>query len=215
MLGQHTFRREVKFYQANEHGSPIRYGNPLVPVQGRLVPPFIVFDIHIRFMSLGVGYVNELVARLTDSAVANVTNVNRTLDADPLTFPLGCSIYADFSHDNQMGRIYTALGLHKPSFDLPTDRIIQSSWVTSQLLSFAAQLVVEKYTCDPSYARGASTQWIRILNNDRVIEVPQCVVRGEGGLCGLAAFIHTLYYAMSGAADDWAKCQSTNASVID
>lgn len=154
-------------------------------------------------------------ARLTDSAVANVTNVNRTLDADPLTFPLGRSIYADFSHDNQMGPIYTALGLHKPSSDLPTDRIVQSPWITSQLLPFAAQLVVEKYTCDPSYAGGASTEWIRILNNDRVIEVPYCAVQGGGGLCGLAAFIDTLGYAMGGAADDWANCLSTNASAVD
>ena len=159
----------------------------------------------------GVGYVNELVARLMGHVVANVTNVNRSLDADPRTFPLGRSIYADFSHDNQMGPIYTALGLHKPSSDLPIDRITDSPWVTSQLLPFSAQLVVEKYACDSSYARSAPAEWIRILNDDKVIEVPRCGVRGEGGLCELSAFVDTLKYAMSGAADDWAKCQSNES----
>lgn len=151
---------------------------------------------------------NELVARLTGNAVASVTNINRTLDADPRTFPFGCSIYADFSHDNQMGPIYTVLDLHKPSFDLPTDRITKSPWVTSQLVPFGARLAVEKYTCHQSYAEDKSVEWVRILNDDKVIEVPNCAVRGKGGLCGLAAFVDTLKYAMGGAADDWAKCQS-------
>lgn len=57
------------------------YGNPLGPV-------------------LGVGYINELLARLTDRQVEDCTQTNSTLDGSEETFPYGKGVYADFSHDN-------------------------------------------------------------------------------------------------------------------
>jgi hypothetical protein len=48
----------------------------------------------------GVGYVNELLARLSDRPVRDQTSVNHTLDSDPSTFPLGRAFYADFTHEN-------------------------------------------------------------------------------------------------------------------
>lgn len=59
----------------------------------------------------GVGYVNELLARLTGTPVRLGTQVNATLDTEPATFPLNRALYADFTHDNQMAAIYAALGL--------------------------------------------------------------------------------------------------------
>lgn len=137
--------------------------------------------------------------------------------------------------------IYAALGIHKPSEDLPTSgRAADSPWVASKLVPFAARLAVEKYSCghldvddasvgvlaaDPDLDRRTSTnspsnpetrdsepimiarkEWVRIVNNDRVIDVPACSNTRAGGLCELSAFIDTLGYAMSGAPDDWAKC---------
>ena len=57
-------------------------GNPLGPTQG-------------------VGYVNELIARLTSQPVRDHTSVNHTLDSDPRSFPIGAqaNVFADFSHD--------------------------------------------------------------------------------------------------------------------
>ena len=57
-------------------------GNPLGPTQG-------------------VGYANELIARLTGRPVHDHTSVNHTLDADSRTFPIGpqATVFADFSHD--------------------------------------------------------------------------------------------------------------------
>lgn len=140
--------------------------------------------------------------------MASVTNVNRTLDVDPVTFPFSRRVYADFSHDNQMAPIYAALGIHKPSAPLPIDRIVDSPWVASRLVPFAARLVVEKYSCENSDVneRTVSREWVRILNNDKVINVPGCADTRAGGLCELGAFIDTLQYALSGAADDWVKC---------
>lgn len=57
------------------------YGNPLGPVQG-------------------VGYIAELLARLTSRQVEDCTQTNSTLDGDEATFPHSKGIYVDFSHDN-------------------------------------------------------------------------------------------------------------------
>ena len=61
----------------------------------------------------GIGWVNELIARLTDSPVNDTTTVNQTLDSNPETFPLGpnATMYADFSHDNEMNAIFATLGI--------------------------------------------------------------------------------------------------------
>jgi Histidine phosphatase superfamily (branch 2) len=72
-----------------------RYGNPLGPVQG-------------------IGYVNELIARLTRTPLANsVEGINHTLDSDPKTFPLDRSLYVDFTHDNLMASVVSTLGLFR------------------------------------------------------------------------------------------------------
>ena len=57
-------------------------GNPLGPTQG-------------------VGFTNELIARMTGKPVTDHTSVNHTLDESNTTFPLGRGhvLYADFSHD--------------------------------------------------------------------------------------------------------------------
>ena len=49
----------------------------------------------------GVGFTNELIARMTGKPVVDHTSVNHTLDESNATFPLGSGhvLYADFSHD--------------------------------------------------------------------------------------------------------------------
>ena len=51
--------------------------------------------------SQGVGFANELIARMTNRPVEDHTSVNHTLDGSNITFPLGHGhpLYADFSHD--------------------------------------------------------------------------------------------------------------------
>ena len=58
------------------------YGNPLGPTQG-------------------VGFTNELIARLIAKPVHDQTSTNHTLDDSQSTFPIGKGnlLYADFSHD--------------------------------------------------------------------------------------------------------------------
>ncbi|KAF5353129.1 hypothetical protein D9758_008805 [Tetrapyrgos nigripes] len=68
----------------------------------------------------GVGYTNELLARLMDQPVRDHTQTNSTLDRNEETFPLGRGIYIDFSHDNQMIAIYSAIGLFPQPVPLDT-----------------------------------------------------------------------------------------------
>lgn len=72
----------------------------------------------------GVGWVNELVARLTGKPVVDHTSTNATLDGAEATFPLARKLYADFSHDNDMSSIYAAMGLYNATEvdALPADR---------------------------------------------------------------------------------------------
>ncbi|KAH8827733.1 histidine phosphatase superfamily [Flagelloscypha sp. PMI_526] len=74
-----------------------------------------------------VGYINELLARLTQSPVRDNTQTNRTLDENPETFPLNKTIYADFSHDNLMiartGGVWNARELVPFAGRMVTERI--------------------------------------------------------------------------------------------
>ncbi|KAF4427911.1 3-phytase A [Fusarium acutatum] len=99
----------------------------------------------------GVGYVNELVSRLTRKPVNDHTTTNRTLDANPETFPLDRALYADFSHDNTMVSIFSAMGLYNSTSKLSKHHIVpairahgySSAWV----VPFAARMYVEKLEC--------------------------------------------------------------------
>ncbi|KAF2646965.1 phosphoglycerate mutase-like protein, partial [Lophiostoma macrostomum CBS 122681] len=107
-------------------------GNPLGPTQG-------------------VGYVNELLARLTETPVDDHTNSNRTLDSDPATFPLHRKVYADFSHDNDMTAIFAALGLYNSTKPLSNTTLEgtdeTSGYSAAWTVPFAARMYVEKLSC--------------------------------------------------------------------
>jgi hypothetical protein len=99
-----------------------------------------------------VGYVNELLSRLTNNrrwAAADRTQVNHTLDSSASTFPLDRSIYADFSHDNQITAILAAIGLKKDAVALPSTGPPSSGqvWKTSQIVPFGGKLVSERLLC--------------------------------------------------------------------
>jgi hypothetical protein len=73
---------QYDYYQSLGKYYGFSNGNPLGPTQG-------------------VGFTNELIARMTNSPVVDHTSVNQTLDSSNATFPLGSrhALYADFSHD--------------------------------------------------------------------------------------------------------------------
>ncbi|KAI4246802.1 MAG: hypothetical protein L6R40_001831 [Gallowayella cf. fulva] len=142
-------------------------GNPLGPTQG-------------------VGFVNELIARLTDQAVKDHTTVNQTLDSSNITFPLGEALYADFSHDNDMTSIFSALGLYNATAPL-SNTSIQSTEATegysaAWTVPFAGRAYFERMKC-----AGEKEELVRILVNNRVVPLKTC--RGDKlGRCSLSRY---------------------------
>ncbi|KAL5487492.1 hypothetical protein ACEPAI_5600 [Sanghuangporus weigelae] len=147
----------------------------------------------------GVGYVNELIARLTESTVRDNTQTNRTLDSDPSTFPLNRKIYADFSHENEIVAVYGALGLFRQPDDLDlTNPDPKRTWIASYLVPFSARLVTERLDC-------SGTISVRMLVNDHLQPLEFCG-SGDDGICTLDAFLQRQEYARNDGNGDFEKC---------
>ncbi|OQE31156.1 hypothetical protein PENFLA_c002G10123 [Penicillium flavigenum] len=159
-------------------------GNPLGPTQG-------------------VGFVNELIARLTRHPVKDHTSTNRTLDAlGAASFPLNYTMYADFTHDNGMIPFFFALGLYNGTAPLSLTHVQSPSqtdgFSSAWTVPFGARAYVEMMQC-----RREPEPLVRVLVNDRVIPLHGCPV-DKLGRCRRRDFVKGLTFARSGG--DWAKC---------
>ncbi|GKT45677.1 3-phytase A [Colletotrichum spaethianum] len=175
--------KSLEYYETLGKYYGFNAGNPLGPTQG-------------------VGFTNELIARLTQQPVVDHTSTNSTLDADPATFPLGKKLYADFSHDNDMMTIYGALGLYNNTQPLSktnrTSVAETKGFTASWTVPFAARMYVEKMKCG-----GADEELVRILVNDRVVPLVGCGA-DEFGRCKLGSFVESMGFARSGGR--WDQC---------
>lgn len=167
----------------------------------------------------GVGFVNELIARLTGQPVSDHTTVNHTLDSSPSTFPIGPShaLFADFSHDNDMVSIYAALGLYNDTAPLDqTHRnppLAADGFASSWTVPFAGRMYVEKMRChaeshvptEATVEKGPEDgdELVRILINDRVVPLRHCDADSLGR-CRLDRFVKSLGFARSGG--KWDEC---------
>lgn len=141
--------------------------------------------------ALGLGYVQELVARLTQTPISVWnSSTNRTLDSSSTTFPLYQPIFIDFSHDTVIASIITALNFSTlaASGPLPVDHIPPNrSYVVSQIAPFASNLVGQVVSCPAS----ENPTHIRFILNDAV--VPLTGIKGcsdnRHGLCSLQSFV--------------------------
>lgn len=169
-------------------GRILRYGQPLGPVQG-------------------VGWVNELIARLTNSPVQDHTQSNSTLDSSSATFPLDRTIYADFSHDDQLTAIMSAIGIFKqPGVEPldPTKPDKRRIWRASTLVPFASRMVVERLDCTTGRGRfKRTTPSVRLLVNQEIQPLEFCGA-DEHGICTLDAFVRSQGFARRGG--NFAQC---------
>ncbi|KAK7691678.1 hypothetical protein QCA50_005077 [Cerrena zonata] len=195
--------KEFEYHGDIEKYYKTGYGESLGPVQG-------------------VGYVNELIARLTGRPVEDHTQHN-----DSLPFPLGRTLYADFTHENLMVAVYSAMGLYNITDDplstkkMDKDRI----WVASRMVPFSSRMVVERLACQVDRAsrfiiRPERTdversedsddgrqmkEYVRVLVNDAVQPLKFCGA-GKHGICTLDAFIESQAYAQRNGDGDFEKC---------
>lgn len=151
----------------------------------------------------GVGFVNELIARLTHTPVVDNTSTNRTLDAPgAATFPLNYTMYADFTHDNGMIPFFFALGLYNGTAPLSTTQAQSTSetdgFSAAWTVPFGARAYVEMMQC-----RRDPEPLVRVLVNDRVVPLHGCPT-DKLGRCRRRDFVKGLSFARSGG--DWPQC---------
>ncbi|KAF9522116.1 histidine phosphatase superfamily [Crepidotus variabilis] len=180
----------------------------------------------------GVGFVNELLARLTRTPVHDHTQTNQTLDANPDTFPLDRNVYVDFSHDDQMVAVYSAIGLFRRGRGRenkgkqkgnenenqhldPTNPDPKRTWLTSRLTPFSARMVVEKWHCEHERRCGGDGdsisskkgEYVRILVNDAIQPLEFCGGdRDPDRLCELGEFVKSQGYARRDGDGDFERC---------
>ncbi|KAE8348702.1 histidine phosphatase superfamily [Aspergillus coremiiformis] len=152
----------------------------------------------------GIGFANELIARLTQSPVKDHTSTNSTLDSNPATFPLNATLYADFTHDNTMISVFFALGLYNRTQPL-SQTSVQSiketnGYSAAWTVPFGARAYVEMMQC-----KGEEEPLVRVLVNDRVIPLLGCDIDQHGG-CKRDDFIQGLNFVTSGG--NWAQCSA-------
>jgi len=138
----------------------------------------------------GIGYVQELVARLTHTPIAiHNSSTNATLDDNPIAFPLGQSLYVDATHEVVVLNIITALNLTSfaesgplPYTHIPHGRTFRSA----ELAPFATNIQFQLLECT-----SLPGPQIRIIINDAV--APLTGIRGcpeqQDGMCPVDTFV--------------------------
>jgi len=158
---------------------------------------------------LGIGYVQELVARLTQTPIAvHNTSTNGTLDDNPITFPLdGRSLYVDATHEVVVMEILTALNLTSlaETGALPYDHIPENrSFRSSQVAPFATNVQFQLLSCaDPSLT---STEQIRVIVNDGVVPLSPlkgCPEDSKYGMCSVDGFVESMKEIISELDWNW------------
>ncbi|KAI5121929.1 hypothetical protein M0805_000258 [Coniferiporia weirii] len=161
----------------------------------------------------GIGYVQELVARLTQTPITVYNSLtNATLSGNNITFPLDQPIYVDASHDNVIAAItvalnFTSLAANGP---LPSDHIPEKirchsplTYFTNKIVPFASQLVGQVLSCPsrsaPNGTSSTSTSYFRWLLNDAVVPLTGMIACSEDkdGLCPLDTYIAALQTRVS------------------
>lgn len=160
--------------------------------------------------AIGVGYVEELVARLLqhfpnpdDDSIA----INETLDDSARTFPLNQTLYLDFSHDTNIMSMVTALGLTQFAEFLPLSGPPPNhQLIVSHIVPFAARFNIEvikaphpvsakrseKPDASDYESTGGETIYVHMVMNQRTIplgrSISECGDRDDGW-CELKTFI--------------------------
>lgn len=186
---QYNYLRSLSKYY--DYGA----GNPLGPTQG-------------------IGFANELIARLTHHPVHDNTSTNHTLDAPGSpSFPLNATLYADFTHDNGMIPIFFALGLYNGTAPLSPTHVESvedaDGYSAAWTVPFGARAYIEMMQCsssDPDTDPDLDSEpLVRVLVNDRVVPLHGCPV-DRFGRCRRRDFVEGLSFARSGG--NWDRCSA-------
>lgn len=160
---------------------------------------------HAAGPAMGLGWLNEFVARLTHTPwnASTQTSENSTFNSRPEYFPLDRHVYADFTHDSVLTSVLAALRL--PSFSKAPELVDKERpFRTSLIVPFGARIVFEVFDCPapvmPSFDKRRiplkampGGPYIRMKLNDAIVplgQLPQCEDRLDG-LCKLQHFLES------------------------
>ncbi|CAE6426393.1 unnamed protein product [Rhizoctonia solani] len=154
--------------------------------------------------ALGLGWVSELVARLTHTPIeVHNTTTNATMH-DNIRFPLDQSIYVDSTHETVFLNIMTALNLTNFATDgqlSPTHILPNRKFKSSRIAPFATNMQVQLLSC--SSRPGPQ---IRLIINDGV--TPLTTIRGcpedKDGMCPLDTFVSAQKETIRTSSFEWA-----------
>lgn len=166
----------------------------------------------------GIGYLQELLARLQNEYITSSnSSVNSSLTNNANDFPLGRPFYVDFSHDDIIISVLTAMSLdyfrEAPSLtQFPPDE--SRHFILSKMTPFGGRLVTEVIGCsspEPVAVHNHRTQYyptqygynpanatnkfIRMRLNNGILPLDTlrggaCVGRTDG-LCAMESFLST------------------------
>ncbi|KAH9926852.1 phosphoglycerate mutase-like protein [Amylocystis lapponica] len=144
----------------------------------------------------GVGYVQELVARLTQTPPPLFSStINGTLDGSNVTFPLDQPIYVDATHDTVIASIATALNFTTMAANgpLPFTHIPQDqTYRVQNIAPFSSNLVAQVLSCPVSAQNATKAPSIRFLLNDGAVPltgIAHCETPDKDGMCLLSDFL--------------------------
>lgn len=135
----------------------------------------------------GIGYVTELIDRLSNATwnPATITTENSTLDSNPTYFPLNQTMYVDFSHDDILLSVLTALNYTQVvgEFLDPAHPNPDRTFYLSHITPFAARIVFEVVGCD-------GKRYVRTKLNEAVIPYSGAEGCPEGkALCPIEDYV--------------------------
>lgn len=167
--------------------------------------------------AIGIGYVQEVLARLENHTLGYVGAQNNvSLTNNTSTFPLNQTLYFDFSHDINIMFILTAFGFTQFAEVLPQKSMPGSHNLrVSQLTPFGARLDIEvidapyPVVADRStdFDCGRPTAYIHFVLNQRTLPLgvsfPECGHRADGW-CELSTFLEVQQRSLELANYDFA-----------
>ena len=141
-------------------------------------------------------------------------------------------MYVDFSHDNLIVAVFSAMGLfNQTNGPLDTTKIIKDrTWITSKMVPFSGHMVIERLSCPAYPSLGASrtrsmgSRWMARHEGDEDEEASEEYVRifvndarqplyfcgaGDDGMCKLGEFVRSQEYARNDGFGDFAACANT------
>lgn len=153
--------------------------------------------------ALGLGWVQEWLARATDTPLATFDSTTNASYHTTEYFPLQDkqSIFVDATHDTVISSIIATLGFKSltatgppPATHIPSDR----SFVTSHISPFAANLHSQIISCPAEKSGAERTKWVRWVLNDGPVPLDHLPVCDTGkeleevGFCELGPYLEEL-----------------------